>query len=249
MPLQNAKVRKLHFKLYYIVAWVLCVALLAVQVNGFSAPSLLLLDSNFSVGSGVGAAIVLWLLHLTRRWAECAFLHVWSDATMHLVVLVFGLLHYVGANLSLLMAAAADCSPAGSNNGWLPRATLHSSQVPTLMYVVGVALVLVGQMGQHVAHRQLAALRQPQSAAPSRAVGKYLLPQGGLFVISSSPHYTFELCIYAGLAVLCGGSSCMLLLLAWSATNLALSALATHQWYKNKFDKTPSQWVICPGVF
>jgi len=193
---------------------------------------------------GPGLALLLWLLHLSRRWAECSFLHVWSDATMHVVVLAFGLLHYIGANASLLLAAEGACADTMQ----------HGTVTSDLMYVAGFLLVVLGQGGQHWAHRQLAALRRPpppqhtHKHTPARSVGKYHLPSGGMFALSSSPHYTCEVCIYAGLALLCGGSAPMLLLLAWSATNLALSAVATQAWYKAKFDETPSAWAIFPGI-
>ena len=255
--LQNAKVPKSWFKHYYVTAWCICLLLFVVKLKS-SWPYVEALTSlSDSLASGPLLALWLWHIHLARRWAECSFLHVWSDATMHVVVLVFGLLHYVGANASLLAAAAAACPPhsaAAWAAPWMPEATLHgASSSQMLLFVLGVLLVAFGQAGQHLAHRQLAALRAPPSQLkppPSaRVAGKYTLPVGGVFSMSSSPHYTFEVCIYAGLTVLTGAPLPMLLLLAWSGTNLALSAAATHAWYKAKFDQTPSPWVIFPGLF
>ncbi len=255
---QNAKVAKSRFKEYYILAWLICVGLFVVQLSE-SAPYLQGTLPMGVIGQalqlGPFAAVLLWLIHLSRRWLECSYLHVWSDATMHIVVLIFGFLHYVGASLSLLLALGGAClSGDADTHGWLHPAALHSQGTTgQLVYAAGVALVLLGQVGQHAAHRQLAALRAPpvkgapQSPAP--AVGKYVLPQGGVFSISSSPHYTFEVCIYLGLALLCGGTAPMLMLLAWAAANLSLSAAATQQWYHSKFDTTPSKWAIFPGIF
>lgn len=185
---------------------------------------------------GRGILVPLWLAHLARRLGECLALHVWSDATMHVAVLAFGLAHYVGANVTLAAAlAGGECAEPAR---LLPPASLDT--LPgAVLYGTGVAAVVVGQVAQHLAHAQLAALRRGRTG--------YALPSGGLFTLSSSPHYTAEVLIYGGLLLL-AGSAAAGALAVWVAVNLSLSALATSAWYRRTFGRTPSQWAIFPHL-
>ena len=246
---QNLKVQKSYFIQYYITAFVL--GLCAFFGAALAAGDSWQLASWAAAVPAQDVVVLLWLCHLARRWAECTFVHRWSDATMHLVVLVVGLLHYAAATLSLLLARPSDDCATAAAPLWalLPRADLAGTSLQQALFWCGVACMLVGQVGQHVAHVQLANLRSDPPPPGVKVVGKYALPSGGMFWLSSSPHYTAEIAIYVGLALLGGGTAPLLLLVVWVVTNLSLTATATHAWYARKFDCTPSPWRILPGVW
>ena len=79
----------------------------------------------------------------------------------------------------------------------------------------------------------------------------YAVPRGDWFESVSSPHYTAECLLYAGLALVAGArlfSRIAPMLLAIVA-NLALAARRTHAWYLETFPEYPkSRWAMVPGV-
>lgn len=68
----------------------------------------------------------------------------------------------------------------------------------------------------------------------------YRIPTGGLFRWVSSPSYLTELVAWAGFA-LCTWSLAGVFIFVISAANLVPRAIATHQWYREKFSDYPKE--------
>jgi len=68
----------------------------------------------------------------------------------------------------------------------------------------------------------------------------YRIPTEGLFRWVSSPSYLTELVAWAGFA-LCTWSLAGVFIFVISAANLVPRAIATHQWYREKFSDYPKE--------
>lgn len=97
-------------------------------------------------------------------------------------------------------------------------------------------------------HR-LEPLNAPRGDPPSRS--HYAVPRGDWFESVSSPHYTAECLLYAGLALVAGARSFSRTapMLAAIVANLALAARRTHAWYLETFPEYPkNRWAMVPGL-
>ena len=77
------------------------------------------------------------------------------------------------------------------------------------------------------------------------------MPRGDWFESVSSPHYTAECLLYAGLALVAGARffSRIAPMLAAIVANLALAARRTHAWYLETFPEYPkNRWAMVPGL-
>ena len=73
--------------------------------------------------------------------------------------------------------------------------------------------------------------------------------RGDWFERLSCPHYTSELLVYFGLALLLQRPAGALPLLC-SALNLGFTARQTHAWYRRKFEDYPAErWALIPYFF
>ena len=70
---------------------------------------------------------------------------------------------------------------------------LGLSHPPALVSQIGLGLYVVGEAGNFLHHRILAALRTSDSDT------KYMPPSGGLFELVAAPHYLFELVAWWGI--------------------------------------------------
>ena len=97
-------------------------------------------------------------------------------------------------------------------------------------------------------HR-LEPLNAPRGDPSSRS--HYAVPRGDWFESVSSPHYTAECLLYAGLALVAGARlfSRIAPMLAAIVANLALAARRTHAWYLETFPEYPkNRWAMVPGL-
>ena len=97
-------------------------------------------------------------------------------------------------------------------------------------------------------HR-LEPLNAPRGDSSSRS--HYAVPRGDWFESVSSPHYTAECLLYAGLALVAGARlfSRIAPMLAAIVANLALAARRTHAWYLETFPEYPkNRWAMVPGL-
>lgn len=115
------------------------------------------------------------------------------------------------------------------------------ARTPDLKWL-GVALFLIGIVGNAYHHWMLAHLRKDGSK-------KYVVPHGGLFDLLVCPHYVFEMMDYVGLALISQTlySWCMA---SFTIFYLTGRSIATKQWYKKKVEGFPEdRSVLIPGIF
>lgn len=160
------------------------------------------------LASSVTLSVLLLGLHLLRRLHECVYVHKWRhDSMMHLAAYGMGMLHYLLLPLSFV---DLQCRYLGAE---LPRLGLVDC--------LGTIVCVYGQYQQHRHHVILA----------SHNTKVYSLPSGGWFSCICCAHYTCEILIYLGFALLLRGGARPILLLVWVTANLAISARRSTLWY------------------
>jgi 3-oxo-5-alpha-steroid 4-dehydrogenase 3 len=203
------------------------------SISGGGVPELLLARLGGGPSASARWALVLFAAHAARRVYECAAVHVFSPARMHVTVYIGGLAHYVFVPLTIVLGC-----------GSLPVAWRGAcgGERPANMAIVmlGGALAVAGNVMQNRVHAALAGLRTNaggRGGAGRRGDAAHLLPVGPWFAWVSSPHYSAEVLIYVGLALVADGgrSLPMWALVAWVFTNLSVTALNTHAWYAREF--------------
>ena len=145
---------------------------------------------------------------------------------------------------------------------------------PSVLLVLGLILFVASNIGQHVAHRHLAAMRgggANANATKNEARGSQgthtLNPEkhSALFFYSTCPHYSFEIALYIGMmaadypAVLAGKeraatAAVRAAIVLFVAANLGVSATTTHHWYAEQRKKTGlkgggAKWIIIPFIY
>uniref|UniRef100_A0A6U5A3U2 3-oxo-5-alpha-steroid 4-dehydrogenase C-terminal domain-containing protein n=1 Tax=Hemiselmis andersenii TaxID=464988 RepID=A0A6U5A3U2_HEMAN len=219
-------------------------------LDSFALPSRLVWTSYYATGvvlnaaclwAGTSWAAALLQVHLLRRLWECLKVTRFSDRHMHPLQAMAGVGFYTLLPPSLLLEHWAR---AGTEQGARPLSWRRDLHPPIPCMVFGILGFAVSSIAQHVAHSHLASLKR---GADGR---DYQLPRHWLFThVSSSPHYTFEVLLYASLIFVDGGSPSAWLALCFVASNLTVSALRTHQWYNTRFGaafKAPR--AIFPGI-
>ena len=137
---------------------------LAAAVNAFA----LLLAVRAGHPPWSLALLALFQLHAARRLAECLWLHRFSrGARMSAPLVLAGALHYVFTSFALLPARPREWRPYSWRGAEAEEAALDGAvggatfgtALDALVAALGLALFLGGSLMQHLAHRQLAALR------------------------------------------------------------------------------------------
>jgi hypothetical protein len=196
------------------------------ELDRLSLPARLVWASFYAIASAVNLAALLMLLpspplvlallqaHLVRRLLETLAITRFSPNRRE-----HPLGQLVGVTFYLLLSPSVALE-------W----TVLSPKPSLPSVVAGTVMFLVGNLAQHVAHRELASLRTGKGE-----LGEYKVPVGWLFQnVSVCPHYTCELTIYLGLAVIGGLLPCQLLALIFSAGNLSLTAVRTKRLYASR---------------
>jgi 3-oxo-5-alpha-steroid 4-dehydrogenase 1 len=113
--------------------------------------------------------------------------------------------------------------------------------------VIGVLLYYGGLLVNLHSDHVLRNLRTKEEVA--QGIREYRLPRGGLFEYVSSPSYFSELIFWTGFAVFTW-SLAGVYILAISMANLIPRAVASHQWYREKFPDYPtSRKILIPFVW
>ena len=115
---------------------------------------------------------------------------------------------------------------------------------PSLRQVLGVALWAFSSGVQHDAHVHLASLK------------KYSLPTHPVFKSLVCPHYTAEVGIYTGMAVMAAGegewvNKTIMSVVVFVVAALGGQAAGQKKWYKEKFGEKcmDGKWCIIPGIW
>lgn len=106
----------------------------------------------------------------------------------------------------------------------------------------GIALFLVGVLGNFYHHWQLSQLRKKGEKG-------YKIPKGGFFNLVVCPHYLFEILIFVGFSFI---SQTLYALSVATGTALYLMgrSYSTRRWYVSKFEDFPSNVkAIFPFIF
>jgi 3-oxo-5-alpha-steroid 4-dehydrogenase 3 len=213
----------------------------------FAAPTM---DQNPSLSHST--TLVLLVIHLSRRFYECLYVHRWtSQSKMHLVGYLVGIMHYI---LLPFVFVSVPYSQVAVPSLYVRDSESLSSQWGII--TAASLFCLWAQYQQYRHHCLLARLRSPNndnntfksnSNANTKSV-VYSLPVGGWFRFVTCPHYLAEILIYCAFAILLEMQIQMQILtdhgyhhstnrfrhfflLAWVATNLTVSALTNHDWY------------------
>ena len=162
-------------------------------------------------------------LHFAKRCLESAFLHRYSGPIDIVSVSQIAFFY------SLVV--------------WIDQFTTRSTpQGVDVVFVAGVALFVIGEVGNFVHHKILAGLRRGGDMT-------YVLPTGGLFGVVACPHYLFELIAWLGINLVSrqvGAYMCLVGLIGY----LCIRARKTLVWYRGQFPTLPSGWTaIVPRVF
>jgi len=149
-----------------------------------------------------------------------------SKSTMSVAHWLLGLVFYLSINMAIWVETPANHA-------------IHWSLVPA---------VVVAQMLQHSYHAYLYHLRTQNT--------DYQLPSHPLFPNLLCPHYTCEVVIYALLSIIAAPKGSMVnLTLAcgtiFVATNLAVTASGTKEWYISKFGlhRLGHRKMMLPGLW
>jgi very-long-chain enoyl-CoA reductase len=188
------------------------VGMLAKYVPAFTIITLKVAVFTFSLGLMES----MMLIHFGKRILEVLYLHDFSGSPTEDGTSSF----FIG----LFYAFAA----------WLY--CRDGSQASTLVLDFGVMLFCIGIVGNFYHHLILARLRTPGYKGPSDASGKYKLPSGGFFDLTSCPHYLFEILGFWGAAI--AAFNLITFSMAINTTMMLTGhAMSTTRWYQSKFGK------------
>lgn len=259
----------------------------------FYAVGLVTASAAIYVSSPFQSCFVCYLLlaHLARRLFECLFIFDFGDSTISSAAYLLGMLHYV-----LLPFALSDFSRFSLFVVDVDSRTMFSA-LPTVRWgslyakgggepinynpivcLLGVVIFAVSNVGQHVTHRHLAAMRgrAEKGGRSGKGGGGEVIASNTvhnpnpeqhsvLFAYSTCPHYSFEIGLYLGLLIadhstvlfekasfICACVRASLLLFV--CCNLGVSATMTHEWYATERKKRGTKgdgakWVIVPFVY
>jgi 3-oxo-5-alpha-steroid 4-dehydrogenase 1 len=180
----------------------------------------------------VHAFLWLWCLHYAHRAVLYPLQRHMSATTVPVVAAAVAFNVVNGALVGAELATVAHTHFAD----W--RA-LASPRV-----LAGLALMFAGAVLNIASDVRLRALR----AKPGDR--SYHVPRGGFFELVACPHYLGEIAEWSGFAVATGMLSAAVFAF-WTAANLAPRALATRNWYRQKFrDEYPaSRKALVPFIF
>ncbi len=212
-------------------------------------------------GISMGPRLGWFLMELPAVPVFCYFFftgHRWSDP-VPLLFLAVWLLHYSnrgylfpylirtapGAKTSFSLLVVMAGWGATSLHGYLNASflTTHSTQFTTSWltdprFLVGIVLYYLS-FGLTIHSEAIQRnLRTKQEVAAGEKV--YRIPRGGLYRWVTSPCYFTELTAWAGFALMTwspGG----LFIFAISCANLIPRAVASHRWYRERFDDYPPE--------
>lgn len=190
---------------------------------------------------GLGAPhFLLWLMftvQATRRLAESLVLtNFLGSARMHVIHYLLGLSYYVGLAGCCYLGLQKDGSARAQTRRFGPA-------VSALCDACCLALFLGCNYSQWTHHRHLALLK------------KYSVPTAGMFARVACAHYRDEILLYL-VAVVALAARVRFAVCDWAfaaswvfaTTNLLVSALETHAYYKAKFPEYRVRWAIAEGL-
>lgn len=173
--------------------------------------------------------LTLVFIHFGKRILEVLFLHKFSGG-MSLFSVIMICIFYSNVTWVVGQLVNGIISPNG----------IDFFNSPNLW--IGSVIFIIGIIGNLFHHIILAKLRSENSKS-------YLLPSTYGFKYVICPHYTFELCIWLGIAI----SSTFLdiyLIFFVMFSYLSARGMRTMNWYKETFrDKLTQKNILIPRIF
>ncbi|KAL8737367.1 MAG: hypothetical protein Q9181_001742 [Wetmoreana brouardii] len=173
-----------------------------------------------------------------RRLMESTTLGKASASKMWIVHWMLGIAFYAAMSIAVWIDGADTILHSHS-----PFRGITFS-APSIRTMLGVPLFLLASGIQHDCHAYLASLP------------KYTVPNHPIFHTAVCPHYTAECVIYLSLAIIGSPEGAwvnrtVFTALVFVATNLAVTASTTKEWYVQKFgkEKVGHRWRMIPFVF
>ena len=117
---------------------------------------------------------------------------------------------------------------------------------------LGTIIFIIGEMGNCYHHYLLAQLRKKKHVDDEYLSkdGKHVMPNGGLFDLVSTPHYTFEIMSWFGWCILNEWSLGSIAIFGASTFTLIVRSLQIHKRNINDFKKWPKhRKALIPFVF
>ncbi|CAJ0961795.1 unnamed protein product, partial [Mesorhabditis belari] len=246
MPLvQRVSVPKRWFTHFYILAviWTGFWLEYALAVSyGYTSPTkwqtnalavLTRTKPHYSWTTGM-LALILIMIHVTRRCQESLFVSIFSNATMNVAHYVIGITHYIVLPLTVvseMIGIASTRKMTSLNFDFLEI---------TITQWAGVVIFLFCNWQQNsIAHRLASARRGATGLVHNYGHCVY---RGGWFDYVSSPHFTFEVLIYLGLWLVLGVHAVTFkMLVMFVCVNQMFAAMITHRWYKANFKNYPPE--------
>lgn len=210
-------IQKSNFTWFYLVGFILAVALLLY---------IFMTSDAYSSIQGL-ACTTLFALHCWRRYLECLNITIYGDSKIHLVFYLGGLVHYVFVVISLYASI-------------LQESKEHIAVTNVPIVVIAFTLYCLSTALQFHSHYILFTLKQGmnkkhdsnlESTDRSNTTKRYPLPRGGGFDYCACPHYLAEIGIYLSLAMLCNFSAGMWFLFVWCTANLSYTATQHYSYY------------------
>lgn len=189
--------------------------------------------------TSVAMAISLILVQVYRRLYESAFVSVYSDSSMSILVYLMGCFFYLAIGPTILSEAEGF-----SKLRPLPSVTFTIHW----WHVFAVLLFLYASVHHHRAHVILANLRLDAQGNVITLIHR--MPAGDWFELVSCPHFFAEILIYVAVGFALGlGYTTWCLTLLFVIINQTAMGLMTHQWYRTKFKNYPkSRKAIFPYI-
>ncbi|XP_072035089.1 very-long-chain enoyl-CoA reductase-like [Amphiura filiformis] len=166
--------------------------------------------------------IALYGLHFCRRTFEVFFVHKYARSQT--------VLDAVGAQVYYWAFAFWI--------GWSIRPDAGYENTYLTLFIIGVIMFCLGEIGNCAAHLQLRKLRSSRlqtESGDSIGTRGHVIPRGVLFSYVSCPHYSFEILTWLGFLLATWVIASIIFFLATSITLLVYST-KHHQRYKNDFD-------------
>jgi 3-oxo-5-alpha-steroid 4-dehydrogenase 1 len=196
-------------------AWML------MEFPSWGTLTLLLLLRERPVGAAAMVLYALWMGHYAYRSLVYPFTLSSRAHRVPVLIILFGVVFNMG-------------------NGYLNGRSLFAfgpaydlAWLGDIRFVAGALLFCTG-LGIHL-WADISLRRQRE-----RAGGGYIVPQGGLYSLVSSPNYLGEVIEWCGWA-LASWSLAGLSFAVWTIANLAPRAHAHRAWYRSTFTEYPSQ--------
>jgi len=171
----------------------------------------------------------LLVVHFGKRTLETLFLHSYSKGVEAGTAIAIGVYYSILCVIIVTFNSFIDFTSA-------------TAVYSPIIYLVGMSLFTVGELGNWYHHFLLARLRSKKAGTV------YSLPQGGLFPFVTMPHYFFELLAWLGIALVSQQLNTFLVFTSM-ASYLAGRSVATSAWYKKNLEKCPSKKHLVPFLF